>query len=91
MAGNLVRYHMCCHGQVQGVGFRYRAMQVAGAYGLTGWVRNVSDYVEMEVQGSADIIECMMETLEENSFIVIERVEKEEIPLKEETKFRLEW
>jgi len=82
---------MCCHGQVQGVGFRYRAMQVATMYGLTGWVRNVSDYVEMEVQGTEEAIECMMIKLEENTMIVIERVEKEQIPLKEEKKFRLEW
>jgi len=88
---NWVRYHMCCHGQVQGVGFRYRAMQVATMYGLTGWVRNVSDYVEMEVQGTEEAIECMMIKLEENTMIVIERVEKEQIPLKEERKFRLEW
>lgn len=88
---NWVRYHMCCHGQVQGVGFRYRAMQVATMYGLIGWVRNVSDYVEMEVQGTEEAIECMMIKLEENTMIVIERVEKEQIPLKEEKKFRLEW
>lgn len=88
---NWVRYHMCCYGQVQGVGFRYRAMQVATMYGLTGWVRNVSDYVEMEVQGTEEAIECMMIKLEENTMIVIERVEKEQIPLKEEKKFRLEW
>ena len=88
---NWVRYHMFCYGQVQGVGFRYRAMQVATMYGLTGWVRNVSDYVEMEVQGTEEAIECMMIKLEENTMIVIERVEKEQIPLKEEKKFRLEW
>ena len=91
MAGNVVRYHMCCYGQVQGVGFRYRAMQVAAMYDITGWVRNVSEYVEMEVQGSEEAIECMMIKLEENSFIVIERVEKKRIPLKGEKKFRLEW
>lgn len=91
MRNDWVRYHMCCYGQVQGVGFRYRAMQIAAMYGLTGWVRNVSDYVELEVQGTEEAIECMMKQLEENSFIVIERTEKEQIPLKEESKFRLEW
>jgi acylphosphatase len=87
-----IREHIIFRGRVQGVGFRYQAMYASRTYGATGWVENLPDgSVEMEVQGSEDIIECMMETLEENTMIVIERVEKEEIPLKEEKKFRLEW
>ena len=40
------------HGRVQGVGFRWTASQIAGEYGLTGWVRNEYDgTVTMEVQG----------------------------------------
>ena len=47
-----VRKHIYFSGQVQGVGFRYRATNAARANGLTGWVDNLWDgRVEMEVQG----------------------------------------
>ena len=47
-----IRYHVIFYGQVQGVGFRYRAYYAAYQLGLTGWVRNCWDEtVEMEVQG----------------------------------------
>ena len=42
-------------GQVQGVGFRYRARYAAQALGLTGWAQNEDDgSVTLEVQGDPD-------------------------------------
>ena len=38
-----VRKHIYFSGQVQGVGFRYRATNAARANGLTGWVDNLWD------------------------------------------------
>jgi len=32
-----IRYHVIFYGQVQGVGFRYRAYYAAYQLGLTGW------------------------------------------------------
>ena len=47
-----IRKHLIFSGRVQGVGFRYRAMNIAQMLGLTGWVKNRWDgKVEMEVQG----------------------------------------
>lgn len=47
-----IRKHIYFYGRVQGVGFRYYAVQKANQLGLTGWVRNLSDgSVEMEVEG----------------------------------------
>ncbi|MHC1727350.1 MAG: carbamoyltransferase HypF [Syntrophobacteraceae bacterium] len=40
-------------GIVQGVGFRPFIFQLAGRHGLSGWVRNQSDGVEIEVSGGA--------------------------------------
>ena len=40
-----IRYHVIFYGQVQGVGFRYRAYYAAYQLGLTGWVRNCWDEV----------------------------------------------
>ena len=46
-----IRKHIYFYGRVQGVGFRYYAVQKANQLGLTGWVRNLSDgSVEMEVE-----------------------------------------
>jgi len=50
-----VRKHIYFYGRVQGVGFRYYAVQKAGQLGLAGWVRNRYDgSVEMEVEGADD-------------------------------------
>lgn len=38
-----VRKHIYFYGRVQGVGFRYYAVQKAGQLGLAGWVRNRYD------------------------------------------------
>ena len=39
-------------GNVQGVGFRYTAMNIAQAYDVVGYVRNVSDgRVELVIEG----------------------------------------
>lgn len=56
-----IRYHVIFYGQVQGVGFRYRAYYAAYQLGLTGWVRNCWDEtVEMEVQGDEETITEMI-------------------------------
>ncbi len=53
--------HIIFSGRVQGVGFRYTARQIAARYGLTGFVRNLSDgTVEMFAQGDAnDLAQCL--------------------------------
>lgn len=55
--------HILFSGQVQGVGFRYTANRIARQYGLTGFVRNLSDGdVEMLAQGPGqDIDHCLAE------------------------------
>ena len=48
-----VRRRYSIEGQVQGVGFRYRARYAAQSLGLTGWVENEDDgSVTLEVQGT---------------------------------------
>ena len=45
-----VRRRYSIEGQVQGVGFRYRARYAAQSLGLTGWVENEdqrSDYIQI--------------------------------------------
>ncbi|MBO4591408.1 MAG: acylphosphatase, partial [Eubacterium sp.] len=53
----IIRRHMIVSGDVQGVGFRYRANYAARGLGLTGYVRNLyNGKVELEVQGERELI-----------------------------------
>ena len=64
------------HGRVQGVGFRWTASQIAGEYGLTGWVRNEYDgTVTLEVQGSQDLIDNLVDRLYRDTYIRIDSME----------------
>ena len=85
----MVRKHFFFSGRVQGVGFRYQSAYFARRLGLTGWVRNLSDgRVEMEVQGKESVIAQLVLELKNTSYIRIERVVCENLPLKEgEDKF----
>ena len=78
----IIRRHYTFTGWVQGVGFRYRCRHAAAAFGCTGWVRNESDgSVTMEIQGTADAIERVLEAVERGTFIRIERMERSDIPV----------
>ena len=89
---NMVRSFYCFYGRVQGVGFRFTASAIAESLGLTGWVCNQDDHVEMEVQGPADQIDELIRGLNgESAWIRIERMTVEERPLKREKKFRITW
>lgn len=80
-----VRKHIYFSGQVQGVGFRYRATNAARANGLTGWVDNLWDgRVEMEVQGELSGIREMIREIQNGSFICIEDYQMEDLPVTEE-------
>ena len=85
----MVRKHFFFSGRVQGVGFRYQSAYYARRLGLTGWVRNLSDgRVEMEVQGKESVIAQLVLELKNTSYIRIERVVCENLPLKDgEDKF----
>ena len=71
-------------GWVQGVGFRWRAMQAATRFGMTGWVRNdPSGSVTMELQGTSEQIDKVIMEIRQSHFINIDRMEIETIPTKE--------
>ncbi len=69
-------------GKVQGVGFRFTALNVANQYGLNGWVRNLHDgTVEMIAQGPPEDINDCIQSLQESYPGRIEKVKAEDIPL----------
>lgn len=56
------RLYLKIFGQVQGVGLRYHASEVAKNLGLAGWMKNVSDgTVEGEIEGEEKSLEEFLE------------------------------
>jgi acylphosphatase len=54
----IVARRLMISGRVQGVGFRWFAIERASLEGITGWVRNLpGGEVEMVVEGDAEAIE----------------------------------
>lgn len=83
-----IRKHIVFYGRVQGVGFRYYAVNKANQLGLTGWVRNLPDEtVEMEVQGEEPLIDELIIFLQNRTYIWIERLDAKSIPLEDDTVF----
>lgn len=79
---DVIRKHLRFFGQVQGVGFRYRAENAARMYGLTGWVRNDPDgAVTMEIQGTEEKIDRVIQSIERGMFVRIEAIDAKTIPL----------
>lgn len=64
----MLRKYIHVTGRVQGVGFRYHAMNLALEYHLTGWVRNLyNGAVEMEVQGEEENVDLFVQNLAEGT------------------------
>ncbi len=54
----IVAQHIIFSGHVQGVGFRYTALRIAGRYNITGFVKNLPNgTVEMLAQGPQPDVE----------------------------------
>ena len=78
----IIRKHITFYGDVQGVGFRFRARHAAEKIGATGWVKNEYDgSVSMEIQGSQEQIDKVIMAIEKGSFIHIENMEQQSIPI----------
>lgn len=73
------RVHLRIHGIVQGVGFRPFIHKLVGSYGLTGYIKNTSSGVELELEGSRPALERFVRDVPERApkLAVIESVEAE--------------
>ena len=86
-----IRKRIVFHGDVQGVGFRYRSRHLAQLLGLTGWVKNQYDgTVLMEVQGNSKKIDDLIVGLRNGTYIYIEWMDVENIPVESEYCFHVE-
>ena len=67
-----VRRRYSISGQVQGVGFRYRARYAAQMLELTGWVENEDDgSVTLEVQGDPERFLQLFNMIQKSDYIQI--------------------
>lgn len=76
-----IRRRYVFHGNVQGVGFRYKACYTARNRSVSGWVKNCSDgTVEMEAEGYPADIDAVVRALEEHTWGYIDSIETDNIP-----------
>jgi acylphosphatase len=68
-------------GQVQGVGFRYTARQVAEGYDVAGFVRNLaSGQVELVAEGPAEQVAAFLDAVARHMAGYIERADVHDEP-----------
>ncbi|MBK9989938.1 MAG: acylphosphatase [Verrucomicrobia bacterium] len=64
-------------GRVQGVGFRYTALQVAKEFEVSGWVKNLADgRVQLEAEGAPSTVKAFVVALEERMHGYIRKTER---------------
>ena len=76
------RIHLDIRGIVQGVGFRPFLHRLTERFSLTGWVRNTSAGVEMELEGTPDHLEQFLRALKPEAppLAVIDRIQCSDMP-----------
>ena len=73
--------HLIFIGRVQGIGFRFTALNTANRCNLTGLVRNLPDgSVEMIAQGIAEDIDNCVRDIQESFTGCINQTKVEELP-----------
>ena len=88
----MIRKRFTFYGDVQGVGFRWRARHAANLYSCTGWCRNEWDVsVVMEIQGEEKNIDQVILAIEAGRYVRIENMDARTIPVDDtERSFRTE-
>ncbi len=65
MRSEIIARQVVVHGLVQGVGFRWSALNAATGMGVTGWVRNQDDgTVKCVLEGTPQQVKNMLEWLQ---------------------------
>ncbi len=87
------RRHCIFGGRVQGVGFRITLFQKAMRYGLTGWVRNLSNgCVESCLQGEQEYIDQVIKDMKKIIYICIDDIKEEKLEvLENESEFKIKY
>lgn len=84
-------YMIYIYGKVQGVGFRYSALQKANELSIKGFVHNKSNgSVYIEAEGKAEILEEFLVWCHQGpSWARVDNIKYEEIPLSNYKKFMI--
>jgi len=85
-------YNLKIFGRVQGVGFRFMAMEAAYKYQIMGYVKNVKDgSVYLEAEGMEDNLRRFLEWCQSGVLRArVERIEVEEGVLKDYKSFDIQ-
>jgi acylphosphatase len=88
---DIIAKHIVFSGRVQGVGFRFTALNIANRHGLTGYVKNMPDgEVEMLAQGTAEMIDNCISDLQDSFVGTISHIDINEVtPDPKLTDFRI--
>jgi acylphosphatase len=79
---DIVAKHIVFSGRVQGVGFRFSALNIANRYRLTGYVRNLSNgAVEMLAQGPEETIDNCIRDLQDSFAGYVRQMDVESVTL----------
>ena len=74
-------HHITVHfsGRVQGVGFRYRTLQIAKEFDVSGFVRNLEDgRVQLEAEGAPGEVRAFVDEVADKMDVFIRKVERSE-------------
>jgi acylphosphatase len=88
---DVIAKHIVFSGRVQGVGFRFTALNVANRYQLKGFVKNLPDGdVEVLAQGTAEMIYDCIRDLQDSFVGTISHIDTNEVtPDPKLTDFRI--
>ena len=76
---DVIARHIVFSGRIQGVGFRFTALNIANRYELKGYVRNLPDGdVEMITHGPAEMIDNCVRDLQDSFVGSISHIDIEE-------------
>ena len=76
---DVIAKHIVFSGRIQGVGFRFTALNIANRYELKGYVRNLPDGdVEMITHGLAEMIDNCVRDLQDSFVGSISHIDIEE-------------
>ncbi|MFW5746847.1 MAG: acylphosphatase [Nanoarchaeota archaeon] len=79
----MIAKHCVFHGNVQGVGFRYRTRQKAQEYGVAGWVKNLPDgTVEAVFEGDEESVDAVVDYCK-RSISRVDRLEEEVVSVRD--------
>ncbi|MGA2774601.1 MAG: acylphosphatase [Candidatus Omnitrophota bacterium] len=81
------RLHVFYSGNVQGVGFRFTVLAIAGDLGVCGWVKNLADgRVELVAESEERMLEAFFERIKKDFSPYIRGTDIEWLPARSEFK-----